>query len=143
MKHFYNHSSAHALTPCAHALVLSSSKGPLDHRTTDAPSSSSPPETNRCRTFFPIRVEHKDAHPQPQQPVHNKLFLQAAATCKAFPQAQHTGLINCRSLTRLSCSNSLELLCRPSAARSTWLQQDKLHIFFWFAPERGGKQRER
>lgn len=49
-------------------------------------------------------------HPTPShQAVHNKLFFQAVATCTAFPQAEHMGPINCRSLTTLSCSNSLNL----------------------------------
>lgn len=71
---------------------------PLQKQTGAADSSPS-----GCNTKTP-------PHPTPShQAVHNKLFFQAVATCTAFPPAEHMGPINCRSLTTLSCSNSLNL----------------------------------
>lgn len=48
--------------------------------------------------------------PPTSPPSITTLFSQAVTTCEAFPQAGHTGLINCRSLTTLSCPHSLNCL---------------------------------
>lgn len=67
-------------------------------------------ETNWSCGFFPIRMEHKEPLKIPPHPVHNKPVFQAVTTCEAFPQVEHMDLIKCRSLTILSCSNSLNCL---------------------------------
>lgn len=50
-------------------------------------------------------------NPPTSPPSITSLFFQAVTTCKAFPQAEHMDLIKCRSLTTLSCPNSLHCLC--------------------------------
>lgn len=57
----------------------------------------------------PLRISPhqgwRQRNPPTSPPSITTPFVQAVTTCKAFPQAEHMGLINCRSLTTLSCPN--------------------------------------
>lgn len=72
---------------------------------------SSPPTRNKLELWI---LPHQDGTQRttkdPPHPVHNKPVFQAVTTCEAFPQVEHMDLIKCRSLTILSCSNSLNCL---------------------------------
>lgn len=102
-------------------------------------SAASPHNRNSLPLLLPSRnklelglLPHQGGTQRPQpapshQDAHNKLFFQAVATCKAFPQAEHMGPINRRPLTTLSCSNSLSLpRLHPPAAPSLAPTSDAL-----------------
>lgn len=89
----------------------SSSEGPQSYSTTEtALSPPPPPSRNKLEPWIFPHQGRTQRNPPTSPPSITSLFFQAVTTCKAFPQAEHMDLINCRSLTTLSCPNSLNCL---------------------------------
>lgn len=68
-------------------------------------SAPSPLTRNKLEPWILPHQGRTQRNPPTSPPSITSLLFQAVATCKAFPQAEHMDLINCRSLTTLSCSN--------------------------------------
>lgn len=89
-------------------------EGPQSCSTTDTALSSYPPrlQTKWVQPWIsPHSRSRTQRNPPASSPSITTLFFQAVTTYKAFPQAEHKDLINCRSLTMLSCPNRLNCLC--------------------------------
>lgn len=100
------------------AKLLKLLKGPLklQHNRNCTEIPPSPLTRNKLELWILHHQGRTQRNPPTSPPSITSLFFQAVTTCKAFPQAEHMGLINCRSLTTLSCPNNLKLpLSQPTA----------------------------
>lgn len=68
-------------------------------------------ETNAVHSRISPHQGRTQRNPPTSPPSITTLFFQAVTTYKAFPQAEYMDQVNCRSLTTLSCQNSLNCLC--------------------------------
>lgn len=87
-------------------------RGPpkLQHNRNCSQPPPPPPSRNKLEPWIFPHQGRTQRNPPTSPPSITSLFFQAVTTCKAFPQAEHMDLINCRSLTTLSCPNSLNCL---------------------------------
>lgn len=95
------------------------------------------PPRNKLEPWILPHQGRTQRNPPTSPPSITSLFFQAVTTCKAFPQAEHMDLIKCRSLTTLSCPNSLNcVLSQPTASPfitgsptlNTFLQSNRHHF---------------